>query len=371
MAYDYVKLKSELVDRTVEFRRAWTERKGAKDLLEVAHALRQAKDALVTALAVVPEDEFMLSGNTKQGWLVTLNRSSKTDGSWQITRFDANGEPWGDSQHDLKEKAILDFISEIDVSSIDDYANRFSAQVSNATVLDGSLEHGLVQRTPVDRGLTAIERTIARSVDSIRPSASAQNRDMYPLGIDFGELLTGTTEPIVPARLYHGTNATDFSEFDSGDFGTWFAEEESLARKYTERDTEDEGIPRVYEVAVSISNTFRIPRDVDLSHDGRLEVILPRLNETNGQNLSADDIGLPGDLEATNYELLSMNDAFISKVRELGYDSIHAYEDGCATWNVLNIKAIEILRVAPLEDTVGYGEDSQSKSRKTSGTAAI
>lgn len=97
------------------------------DFASVSSALYDTKQALVGAIAAMPDDGFALQGTTRDGRLVLLNASAQRAGHWQLTRFDAAGEPWGDSQYSTKRQAIEDFLSDISLKTLDDIEHSFDA----------------------------------------------------------------------------------------------------------------------------------------------------------------------------------------------------------------------------------------------------
>ena len=141
-----------------------------------------------------------------------------------------------------------------------------------------------------------------------------------------------------PIVVYHGTNAKDFSVFDTQDFGSWFAENEYTARGYTQKTNESGA--RIIPVYLKIENPLNIPEDVDLSKEITVEEALNRINDENGTTFEPEDIGFAPDYEGNAFEFLA-NDSFINLLKRSGFDGIHALEAGEWTWNAFSPNQIK------------------------------
>lgn len=100
-----------------------------------------ARAALARAVEELPNDSFSLHGKTIDGRIVTINASAQRREHWQVTRFDAKGEPWGDTQYENKLKAISEFLQDIDIQTLDSITGAFgvvqpSDKQANTTALD-------------------------------------------------------------------------------------------------------------------------------------------------------------------------------------------------------------------------------------------
>lgn len=108
----------------------------AEQYFALSGAMSDAQGALAKALGSLADDSFALHGNTNDGRLVTLNASAQRAGHWQLTRFDAKGEPWGDTQYETKTQGIRDFLQDIDSKTLDNVDGLFGgAQLAVAPVI--------------------------------------------------------------------------------------------------------------------------------------------------------------------------------------------------------------------------------------------
>lgn len=85
------------------------------ELARAVDATRAARAPLVEKLAEQPA----LSAKNSNGLLRIVAGSAQKPGQWQLTRFDQNGEPWGDSQYATQESAIDDFLREVDIDTLE------------------------------------------------------------------------------------------------------------------------------------------------------------------------------------------------------------------------------------------------------------
>ena len=58
--------------------------------------------------------------------VMSLTASAQQPGKWQLTRFDQAGQPWGDTQYETKGEALLEFLSDADVSTVRDFGGQFN-----------------------------------------------------------------------------------------------------------------------------------------------------------------------------------------------------------------------------------------------------
>ena len=98
----------------------------ADEFFALSEKATDARDALAAKLLAQPDDAFALQGRTSRGRMVIVNGSAQNPGQWQLTRFDGNDEPWGDSQYRTKESALTDFLREIDLTTLQDMDGMFS-----------------------------------------------------------------------------------------------------------------------------------------------------------------------------------------------------------------------------------------------------
>lgn len=109
-------LKSKLVEAKTKFKDA----KGSPitDLFKLSNDIHDARDKYAAELAKLPDDSFALQAETFQGKMLSLTKSAQQPGKWQLTRFDAKGEPYGDTQYTTKQAAIEDFLREAEANSV-------------------------------------------------------------------------------------------------------------------------------------------------------------------------------------------------------------------------------------------------------------
>ena len=143
-----------------------------------------------------------------------------------------------------------------------------------------------------------------------------------------------------PLIVYHGTDANeDFAAFDTMDFGSWFAENEYTANGYTQKSGGSGS--RVIPVYLKIEMPLRVPEDIDLSQEYSVEEIINRINDENGTTFEPGDFEADPNYEGNAFELVATNDQFIEKVKEAGYDGMHALEGGEWTWNAFSPEQIK------------------------------
>lgn len=89
------------------------------ELQRVSEAEDAANERLSGALESIPDDRFGIQANTTDGRQIMLTPSAQNPGQWQLTRFSRDGAPWGDSQYTSKKSAVLDFLREVDIGTLD------------------------------------------------------------------------------------------------------------------------------------------------------------------------------------------------------------------------------------------------------------
>jgi hypothetical protein len=137
------KLKDAAVDVQNKFRNADTRRQLREEDVDAYFALSSAlsdtKDAFAEALDQLPEEGFALQGKLGDGRLLLLTPSVKTQGQYQITRFDDNGNPWGDSAYSTRIEAIRDFLREANLETVTDYDVKFSRNTTGTGIATDTL----------------------------------------------------------------------------------------------------------------------------------------------------------------------------------------------------------------------------------------
>ena len=135
-----------------------------------------------------------------------------------------------------------------------------------------------------------------------------------------------------PLIVYHGTDVNEnFNEFDTIDYGSWFAENEYTANGYVTKNGQDS--LRIIPVYLSIQNPLVIPEDIDLSNEYSVQETIDRINDENGTTFEAEDFGMDPNHEGNAFEWLAMEPKFIQMLKDVGFDGISAYEAGDITWN--------------------------------------
>jgi hypothetical protein len=84
-------------------------------LSQAVDATMAVRAPLIARLAELPA----LSAKNSMGLLRIVAGSAQKPGQWQLTRFDQNGEPWGDSQYSSQEAAIEDFLRDVDIETLE------------------------------------------------------------------------------------------------------------------------------------------------------------------------------------------------------------------------------------------------------------
>jgi hypothetical protein len=85
-----------------------------EEYMSATDASLTAKKHLIACLEQLPKEGFVLQATLSAGRTIMLTASAQKPGFWQLTRFDAGGEPWGDTQYPSRERALADFIDETD-----------------------------------------------------------------------------------------------------------------------------------------------------------------------------------------------------------------------------------------------------------------
>lgn len=97
----------------------------AEILFERSGRLADARRDLAACLRELPAEDFALQGRTGDGRLLLLTRSAQRANHWQLTRFDREGVPWGDSQYSRQEDALDDFLREIEIRTLGGHEGTF------------------------------------------------------------------------------------------------------------------------------------------------------------------------------------------------------------------------------------------------------
>lgn len=90
----------------------------AQKYTELNDLAANAQNELVHSLAQIPDDHFALHAEASGGRFNILSASAQKPGLWQLTRFDKEGQPWGDTQYPEKLQAIKEFVTESNISTL-------------------------------------------------------------------------------------------------------------------------------------------------------------------------------------------------------------------------------------------------------------
>jgi len=151
-----------------------------------------------------------------------------------------------------------------------------------------------------------------------------------------------------PIRLYHATDAeSDFDEFDTSDFGSWFAEDPETAMGYANKG--HGGAPRTFPVYLNVKKPLYIPEEIDLSEDVNAAKALDLINKRNKTDITLEEIGQNprGDWDLSNqgneygFALFGLNDLFVDALKKRGFDGYQAFEQGKSTWNAFSPEQIK------------------------------
>ena len=85
----------------------------------------KARNLLVGAIATIPLSDLALGATTSDGRLVTFNLSAQRERHWQLTRFGLDDLPAADSLYSSDLRGLVEFLAEIDLSTLDDLDGRF------------------------------------------------------------------------------------------------------------------------------------------------------------------------------------------------------------------------------------------------------
>jgi len=90
-------------------------------LVALSEASYAARQGLIEAMTAAGETctLFALRGKTRGGLLLTLTRSAQQPGCWQLTRFDADNLPWGDTQYPTLKRAVDEFVQDADIQTLE------------------------------------------------------------------------------------------------------------------------------------------------------------------------------------------------------------------------------------------------------------
>jgi hypothetical protein len=125
---------------------------GAKYLFECSGELSTAKKGLSAALEMLPDDSFALHGCTRDGRSIMLNKSAKRADSWQLTRFDPSGQPFGDTQYAEKRRGIGELLDDIEIVTLVDFDGLLTLDQTFVPVLAvvGPGDHDIEDRLESD-----------------------------------------------------------------------------------------------------------------------------------------------------------------------------------------------------------------------------
>lgn len=98
---------------------------GPQGLIDLSVRLADARRNFSACVQELPAQEFALQGRTSDGRLVLLTASAQRAGHWQVTRFDSEGVPWGDSQYTQLASAVDDFLREIELRTLGGHEGAF------------------------------------------------------------------------------------------------------------------------------------------------------------------------------------------------------------------------------------------------------
>lgn len=90
-------------------------------LVTLSNASYTARQHLIEAMAAAGEScaTFALRGRTRGDLILLLTPSAQKHGHWQLTRFDAGNQPWGDTQYPTLKQALDDFVQEADIQTLE------------------------------------------------------------------------------------------------------------------------------------------------------------------------------------------------------------------------------------------------------------
>ncbi len=88
------------------------------EYMDSAGRLTDAMDAFTDGLDFLPEEGFALQARTSDGRLLLLTAAASKEGHWQLTRFDRDEQPWGDTRYPVRGKGIKEFLSESNLATV-------------------------------------------------------------------------------------------------------------------------------------------------------------------------------------------------------------------------------------------------------------
>jgi len=90
-------------------------------LVDLSNASYDARQRLVETMTAAGESSaaFALRGKTRGGLLLMLTLSAQKLGHWQLTRFDAGNQPWGDTQYPTLKQAVDEFVQDANIQTLD------------------------------------------------------------------------------------------------------------------------------------------------------------------------------------------------------------------------------------------------------------
>jgi hypothetical protein len=200
----------------------------------------------------------------------------------------------------------------------------------------------MLRRAPTMREITAYQASPAK----FEPTPNPQLRTP-----EFKKFFQGSKvvdEEKRPIRLYHATDAeNDFDEFDTSDFGSWFAEDPETAMGYANKG--HGGAPRTFPVYLNVKKPLYIPEEIDLSEDVNAAQALDLINKRNKTDITLEEIGENprGDWDLSNqgneygFALFGLNDRFVDALKKRGFDGYQAFEQGKSTWNAFSPEQIK------------------------------
>ena len=94
--------------------------------------VHEAQEKLAAQLETLDDASFALEAKTPGGRLLTLTPSAQEPGKYQLTTFDSNGAPWGDTQYASKGEAIRELLNDADVSTLADYTRALGQDAAPA-----------------------------------------------------------------------------------------------------------------------------------------------------------------------------------------------------------------------------------------------
>jgi len=200
------------------------------------------------------------------------------------------------------------------------------------------------EKSPAARWVAA-----SAAADGIDLTSTRSARDVESLAQRVQEFNPDTISKVVdengePLVVYHGTDVdADFTEFDTMDLGSWFAESPSTSENYANRGRR--GPPRTVPAYLSIRRPLVIPNQVDLSEETRLGYALDLINEANGTDFRPSTFwesnwDTDGDTDGAGW-LFFATPEFVEAAKNAGFDGMFAYERGARTWDAFEPEQIK------------------------------